>query len=163
MRTPSLGLQVEILAYNIGLDLIHPAFEAPVDIGYSDLAHWIPWTLRVEEVERFCAAVSVEPATECPEAISRILLSLFTLPDATTSTRQKDAMHRALAQVGYGQVEAESLERGAFHTNAFGQPRKGVSWAKVGDRWCVVGEPNYSYRADDKPSFPHAELSEVLG
>src|SRR5262245_23823245 len=136
------GFRLEIYLYSAiaGLDLIHPSLDGPVDIGYADQARWLPWSLRVQEVESFCAAATVEPSTEHGAEVARALLAPFTLPTTSADGEaQWTAMRQALSKLGFSDEEVVHLrDRRAFHCNGFGiLEDRPLAWAKRDGRWLL--------------------------
>jgi hypothetical protein len=163
MLAPQYGFQLEIALdiASVDLSLIHPSFHEPKPLGWSDMAHWQSHVFRVEDVDRLIPVIEVNPAATNPQAVARVLLSLFTLPDQMNAPHHLAAMRDALRSIGFSNSEIEDVEHGVFHPHVF-RALNDAEWLNEGDRWLVVGEGAYSLRNLNNSDFPHDELAEVL-
>jgi hypothetical protein len=163
MLTPQHGFQLEIAldVASVDLSLIHPLFDEPKPLGWSDMAHWQSHVFRVEEVDKLIPVIEIQPAVTNPRAVARVLLSLFTLPDQTNAPHHQTAMHEVLRSIGFSNSEIEDVEHDVFHPHVF-RALTDAEWLNEGDRWFVVGEGSYSLRNPGNPDFPHDELADVL-
>ena len=157
------GFQLEIALdiASVDLMLVHPAFHEPVQLGWSDLAHWHSHVLRVEEVDRLIAGITVTPQTPHSQAVARVLLSLFTLPESSNVTRHQATMRDALHTLGFSDIEITVVQGNVFHPQVFGA-LDDARWSNTDERWFAVDDGAYSLRNPENPDFPHAELMEVL-
>ncbi len=163
MLTPEHGFQLEIAldTATVDLSLIHPAFDEPEELGWSDTAHWQSHVFRVEEVDQLIPGIEVKPAPTNPQAVARVLLALFTLPDWANSTHHRAAMDAALRSVGFSDAEIEDMRGKVFHPQIF-RALDDAQWFNAGKHWVVVGDGACGFRNPENPDFPHDELAEVL-
>jgi hypothetical protein len=159
--THGLGVNADLEIASVDLALVHPDLREPVELGWSDLAHWHSHVLRVEEAQMLSQRATLEPAVNAPQATAYVLLALFTLPTPENLDQHVKDLMAALETLGFTPPEIAALRARSAFPHLFTALEDTV-WSEQDGFWVADGNGVYAMRCADNEAFPHAQIEDLL-